>query len=67
VLDAGDHGSYAALEVDDHTQYLTDALVNVKGDLLVGTANDTITRFAVGTNGTLLVVDSAQTEGVKWA
>lgn len=41
--------------------------INAKGDLLVGTANDTISRLAVGTNGHVLTADSAETTGVKWA
>lgn len=43
-------------------------LVDAKGDLLVGTADNTVARLAVGgTNGHVLMVDSAQTAGVKWA
>jgi hypothetical protein len=41
--------------------------IDAKGDLLVGTANDTIGRLAVGSNGQYLVADSAETTGVKWA
>ena len=44
------------------------SLVDAKGDLLVGTAADTVARLAVGaTNGHVLTVDSAQTAGIKWA
>ena len=42
-------------------------LINAKGDLLVGTADDTVARLPVGTNGQILVVDSAETSGIKWA
>jgi hypothetical protein len=42
-------------------------LIDAKGDLLVGTADNTATRFAVGTNAHLLTADSASTNGVKWA
>lgn len=42
-------------------------LIDAKGDLLAGTANNTIARVAVGTNGHILVADSAETAGVKWA
>jgi hypothetical protein len=41
--------------------------VDAKGDLLVGTADNTYDNLTVGTNDTVLVADSAQTEGVKWA
>jgi hypothetical protein len=42
-------------------------IINAKGDLLVGTANDTIARLGVGTDGFILTADSAETSGVKWA
>jgi hypothetical protein len=42
--------------------------VDAKGDLLVGTAADTVTKLAVGaTDGHALVVDSSEAAGVKWA
>jgi hypothetical protein len=40
--------------------------VDAKGDLLVGTANDTVARLAVGANGLALLADSAQTTGLRW-
>jgi hypothetical protein len=44
------------------------SLVDAKGDLLVGTANDTVGRLAVAsTAGWLLSVDSSETTGLKWA
>ena len=43
------------------------SLVDAKGDLLAATANDTVTRLAVGTNGHVLTADSAESAGVKWA
>lgn len=42
-------------------------LINAKGDLLVGTADDTVDRLPVGTNGYLLTADSAEVSGIKWA
>ena len=41
--------------------------VAAKGDLLVGSAADTLTAVTVGANNTLLVADSATATGVKWA
>lgn len=43
------------------------ALVDAKGDLLVGTADNTIARMPVGADGQVLTADSTQTPGVKWA
>jgi len=48
-------------------KYLQPSIVDAKGDLLVATADNSITRLAVGTNNHALVADSAQTAGVKWA
>ena len=41
--------------------------VDAKGDLLVGTAADTVGRQAVGTNGHYLKANSTQTNGIQWA
>lgn len=46
---------------------LTVTVIDAKGDLLVGTASDTIGRLAVGTNGYILTADSSQSQGIKWA
>lgn len=42
-------------------------IVDAKGDLIVGTAADTVARQAVGTDGQMLYADSTQTNGIKWA
>ena len=46
---------------------LTEALVDAKGDLLVASAADTVTRLAAGTNGYVLTANSGATNGVEWA
>jgi hypothetical protein len=46
---------------------LTEALVDVKGDLLVASAADTVTRLAAGTNGHVLTANSGATNGIEWA
>ena len=42
------------------------AIIDAKGDLIVGSADNAVARVAVGSNGQDLVADSAQTAGVKW-
>ena len=46
---------------------IPETLIDAKGDLIVGTANDTAARLGVGSNGQVLTADSAQASGVKWA
>jgi hypothetical protein len=46
---------------------LTEALVDAKGDLLVASGADTVTRLAVGTNGYILTANSGATNGIEWA
>lgn len=47
---------------------IASTLVDAKGDLIVGTAADTVARLPVGaTNGHVLTVDSAEVGGMKWA
>lgn len=41
--------------------------IDAKGDIIVGTADNTYIRQAVGTNNQVLMADSAQADGVKWA
>jgi hypothetical protein len=46
---------------------LTEALVDAKGDLLVASGADAVTRLAAGTNGYVLTANSAATNGLEWA
>lgn len=54
---------------DVHSQYVTKALIDAAGDLLVGSADNTVGRLALGTNGYVLTVDTAGSgvAKVKWA
>lgn len=41
--------------------------IDAKGDLIAGTAADTFSRLAVGTNNQVLIADSSTATGLKWA
>ncbi len=41
--------------------------VDAKGDILVGTANDTVSKRSVGVDGSVLIADSTQATGLNWA
>lgn len=43
------------------------SIVDAKGDLIVGTADNTVARLAVGTNGHTLVADSSTATGLAYA
>jgi hypothetical protein len=57
-------GSTATVNSHD---ILTEALVDAKGDLLVASAADTVTRLAAGTNGYVLTANTSATNGIEWA
>lgn len=71
-----DHGLLTGLGDDDHPQYLLhtegDAayvpktLVDAKGDLLLGSAADTVARLAPGADGQVLKANAAAALGVEW-
>jgi len=41
--------------------------INAKGDMLVGTADNTVGLLSVGSAGYVLMVDSSTATGLKWA
>jgi len=46
--------------------FIPTATINAKGDLLVGSANDSIVTLSAGTNGFALTADSSTTSGLVW-
>lgn len=44
-----------------------ESTVNAKGDIYAATADDTVTRLGVGTNGQVLTADSTAATGMAWA
>ena len=68
------HGSGATvrhvLTSDDLTYFnatLPATLVAAKGDLIAGSAANAADNLTVGSNGTVLTADSAESLGIKWA
>ena len=46
--------------------FIPTATINAKGDLLAGSANDSITVLSASTNGYVLITDSSTTSGLTW-
>ena len=42
-------------------------IVDAKGDVIAATASNTVTRLPVGTNNYVLIADSSESTGLKWA
>ena len=64
-LTGGATSGVATLNLDTSV-VLTAASIDAKGDLLVGTADNTYSKQAIGTNGKVLTADSTQSTGVAW-
>lgn len=54
------------LDVPTNAEAILDTIIDAKGDLLLGTAADTVARKAVGANGLELRADSNSSDGVSW-
>ena len=48
------------------SETLPASIIDAKGDVIVGTAADTAARLAVGSDGMVLIADSASTAGMLW-
>ena len=65
-------GIEASADVTDATNVnaagaVMEADVDAKGDILAGTADNTVSRLAVGTNTHVLTADSSTTTGLAWS
>jgi hypothetical protein len=47
--------------------FIPQAIITAKGDLLAGTASDTVAVLSVGTNGQVLKANSATASGLEWS
>lgn len=61
-----------ASDLDNATQDILDnsipkTVVDAKGDLLVASAADTVTKLGAGTDGHVLTADASTSTGLKWA
>ena len=57
----------SAWQLVDTSTGISETLIDAKGDLIVGSADNTAARLAVGTNGFVLTADSAEATGLKWS
>jgi len=46
---------------------VTAGVVDAKGDLIVGSADDAVARLGIGSNGQVLTANSSATYGVEWS
>lgn len=60
-------GSSWALVAPDTSSFISKTLIDAKGDLILGSAADTVVRLGIGTDTFVLTADSTQAAGVKWA
>lgn len=47
--------------------FVSQVLVDSKGDIFVATADNTVARLQVGADGTVLTADSGSAGGVTWS
>jgi len=65
-LTGGATSGQATLAIDS-SYVVTASSIDAPGDLIVGAGPDTYARLPVGQNGSILIADSSQTVGVRWA
>lgn len=60
-------GTVAAGDDVRFSMALSKTMINAKGDLVAGMADDTPSRLPVGSDGQVLVADSSSSVGISWA
>ncbi len=65
-LQGGATSGEAQLSIDS-SYVVTAAAIDAAGDLIVGAGPDTYARLPIGSDGSVLVADSNQSVGVRWA
>lgn len=65
LTQAGATSTYLSIS-DASSTYLGKSLADVKGDLIVASANDTFGRLPVGADGNFLRANSSATSGLEW-
>jgi hypothetical protein len=51
---------------DPHAGYVLESLIDAKGDLIVGSADNTVAKLSIGNSGDSIVADSAATTGLSY-
>ena len=67
ALASGDILEIITFTAFDLATAIPNTVIDAKGDLIVGTAADTVGKITVGTNGQYLQADSSTATGLKWA
>jgi hypothetical protein len=67
ALTAGDILEIITFTAFDLASAVSNTIFDAKGDLLAGTAADTVGKLTVGTNGQYLQADSSTATGLKWS
>jgi hypothetical protein len=52
---------------DPHAGYVLESLIDAKGDLIVGSADNTVAKLSIGNSGDSIVADSAATVGLRYS
>tara|TARA_R100000781_G_scaffold6973_1_gene6880 strand:- start:52 stop:3594 length:3543 start_codon:yes stop_codon:yes gene_type:complete len=63
----GDDASFSTTVTNSIATKVPLSTIDTKGDIYVGTANDTVTKLAAGSNGQVLKANSSEATGLEWA